>query len=242
MVQFGNEAISDDGQANREPDNGSQTVHKRFTQEPMVQLGNEVIVDDEQANREPDNGSQTVHKRFTQKPMVQPGNEAIADDEQANREPNNGSQTVHKRFTQEPMVHLGNEAIADDNQANRELENGSQTIHKHLIGKDNDEESFSEITFTRLIGNQRDIILAIYKNIQMNDHLTTKELTLDDISMLSGVNKKSLKNTLFRLVSAGYITRSDQKVGRGGWVKYQINSALKNEIKNIGIFTVAKKR
>ena len=76
----------------------------------------------------------------------------------------------------------------------------------------------------------------------MNDLLTTKELTLDEISILSGVNKKSLKNTLFRLISAGFIARSDQKIGRGGWVKYELNIGLKNEIKNIGVISIIKKR
>ena len=96
--------------------------------------------------------------------------------------------------------------------------------------------------FSQLIGNQRDLIIALYKNIQLNDSFTTKELTLDEISMLSGVNKKSLKNTLFRLVSAGLIIRSDQKLGRGGWVKYTIHPEIRDEIKNIGVFFMVKKR
>ena len=75
----------------------------------------------------------------------------------------------------------------------------------------------------------------------MNNSLTTKELTLDEIAMMTGVNKKSLKNTLFRLASNGYIFRADQKIGRGGWVKYRLNPALQDEIKNIGIMSVIKR-
>ena len=74
-----------------------------------------------------------------------------------------------------------------------------------------------------------------------NDLVTTTELTLDQIAMLSGVNKKSLKNTLFRLVSSGFISRSEQKIGRGGWVKYNLNPSLKEEIKKIGIISINKK-
>ena len=76
----------------------------------------------------------------------------------------------------------------------------------------------------------------------MNDLLTTKELTLDEIAMIAGVNKKSLKNTLFRLTSAKYIIRTDQKIGRGGWVKYKLNHTLQDEIKNIGIFSASKRK
>jgi len=60
--------------------------------------------------------------------------------------------------------------------------------------------------------------------------------------MMAGVNKKSLKNTLFRLTSAGYIIRADQKIGRGGWVKYKLNAILHDELRNIGIFSTNKKR
>jgi predicted transcriptional regulator len=41
------------------------------------------------------------------------------------------------------------------------------------------------------------------------------------LSFLTGVNKNSLKNTLFRLSDAGLIIRPDQKVGRGGRGKYK---------------------
>ena len=132
--------------------------------------------------------------------------------------------------------------------AQAELNNGSQMVHNRIIDNSslepdkNKDLSLPVIEFSQLIGNQRDLVLALYKNIQMNDLFTTKELTLDEISMLSGVNKKSLKNTLFRLVSAGLITRSDQKLGRGGWVKYEIHSEIRDEIKNIGVFSIVKKR
>ena len=60
--------------------------------------------------------------------------------------------------------------------------------------------------------------------------------------ILAGVNKKSLKNTLFRLASTGYIIRAEQKIGRGGWVKYSLNSCLFEELNNIGVVYGLKKR
>ena len=152
----------------------------------------------------------------------------------------NGSQIVHKRFTSSLAEPSCIKAKASASEINKGLENSSQMVHYHPI--EDQRRELSLIKFSRLIGNQRDIVVALYKNIYMNDSVTTKELTLDELSILSGVNKKSLKNTLFRLNNAGFIIRSDQKLGRGGWVKYSLNSLLNEEIKNIGILSNIKKK
>jgi hypothetical protein len=57
------------------------------------------------------------------------------------------------------------------------------------------------------------------------------------ISDLAGVNQKSLKNTLFRLPSAGVIIRADQK---GGWVKYQLSPDPINEIQQNDFLALSK--
>ncbi|MCX7091625.1 MAG: hypothetical protein NTU48_09275 [Legionellales bacterium] len=121
---------------------------------------------------------------------------------------------------------------------NHEQNNGSQTVHI----KTDKPELDQVIKFSKLGGIQRDVIIAFYKCIQLNDLHTTKELTLDEISILAGVNKKSLKNTLFRLASTGYIIRAEQKIGRGGWLKYSLNSCLFEELNNIGVVYGLKKR
>jgi predicted transcriptional regulator len=84
------------------------------------------------------------------------------------------------------------------------------------------------------------IVIALYKNIRMNKSDITEELTLEMISDLAGVNQKSLKNTLFRLTSAGVIIRADQKVGRGGRVKYQLSPDLMNEIQQNDFLALSK--
>ncbi|WP_028389170.1 hypothetical protein [Legionella fairfieldensis] len=84
--------------------------------------------------------------------------------------------------------------------------------------------------------NQREIVIALYKNMRVNKAEITEELTLEAISNLTGVNKKSLKNTLFRLTNAKVISRVDQKIGRGGRVKYQINPSIINEIQQKDFF------
>jgi len=216
---------------------GSQMVHKRFTSDEADVASGEDQISTILAGSEPLNGSQMVHKRFTSDEADVASGEDQISNIPVGSEPLNGSQMVHKRLiSDEADVASGEDQISNIPVGSEPL-NGSQMVHKRFTSDAliiNKEENVI-ISFSRLIGNQRDLVLALYKNIHMNDFLTTKELTLDEIAISSGVNKKSLKNTLFRLVSAGCISRVDQKVGRGGWVKYDLNLSLKNEIKNMGI-------
>ncbi len=174
-----------------------------------------------------DNALQTVHIK-TDKTGVYP----------ADSSENNGSQTVHKRFTDAEELTSRHQEKQGISSFNHEQNNGSQTVHR----KTDKIELDQVIKFSKLGGIQRDVIVAFYKCIQLNDLYTTKELTLDEISILAGVNKKSLKNTLFRLASTGYIIRAEQKIGRGGWVKYSLNSCLSEELNNIGVVYGLKKR
>ena len=171
-------------------------------------------------------GSQLVHKQFTDSDpkLIDPlslGTEQIRKDDFIN-----GSQLVYKQFTDsdpkliDPLS-LGTEQIRKD-----DFINGSQSKL----------ETPPRICFSKLVGNQREIIIALYKNMKINKSDTTDELNLESISKLTGINQKSLKNTLFRLSDAGIIARADQKIGRGGWVKYQLNAHIISEIQQKGIF------
>ncbi|WP_419421636.1 hypothetical protein ACNVED_16810 (plasmid) [Legionella sp. D16C41] len=102
--------------------------------------------------------------------------------------------------------------------------------------------SEASTTFSRLVGVQREVIIALYKNMKVNKSDTTEELTLKMIANLAEVNYKSLKNTLFRLTSSGILSRVDQKSGRGGWVKYKINEQIVNELQETLLLSVKKSR
>ena len=232
---------------------GSQTVHERLIP-PGASLSASPqaarSLEDSERSR---HGSQMVHERSTSSGALLSDSPRTARALEDSEQLINGSQMVHERFTSPGA------SLSDSLRAARSLEdseqqiNGSQMVHKRFTPlvtntsrrADDDSnmvDSVNHRRLSRLIGNQRDIVLAIYKNIQMNDSFATKELTLDEISIISGVNKKSLKNTLFRLTSAGFIIRADQKNGRGGWVKYEMNPYLKDEIRNSGILSTTVKR
>jgi hypothetical protein len=73
------------------------------------------------------------------------------------------------------------------------------------------------VSLSKIVRNQREIVIALYKNIRINKSGITDEFSLEMISDLAGVNQKSLKNPLFRLTSAEVIIRVDQK-GRVGQI------------------------
>lgn len=125
----------------------------------------------------------------------------------------NGSQSVHKQFTKR-----------EDNLFSLPVEQKSSLVISEINN--------NECNFSSLVGIQRKIIIALYKNMKVNKSDTTEELTLETIANLAGVNHKSLKNTLFRLIKAGFLSRVEQKNGRGGWVKYKVNEKVVDEIKH----------
>ena len=207
--------------------------------------------DDQGTKHERLKGTLTVHERFTEQATLLSSDINTLDTHRVQSEPINGTQTVHERFTEQATLVLSDINLLNNYRVQPESGNGIQMVSNQHVRDDNQlrENSYSErdqkrsiISFSRLIGNQRNVVIAFYKSIQMNDYLTTRELTLDEIAISAGVNKKSLKNTLFRLSNAGFIIRAEQKVGRGGWVKYQLNQDLKNEIDNISIYSGARKK
>ena len=151
---------------------------------------------------------------------------------------------VHNRFTDnvsDPVIDRGSpteEMLKGNinNGAQLALDQATHTEKTKLNANISALEKPPKMCFSKLVGNQREIIIALYKNMRINKSDTTDELTLESISKLAGVNQKSLKNTLFRLSDAGLIIRSDQKIGRGGWVKYQLNANIIREIQQKEFF------
>jgi len=240
------------GEQNDRVINGSHAVHNGFTC-GSLELSSQMNRKDGEANNRVIYGSQMVHNGLTSDSL-----ELSSQMNQADGEPNdrliNGSQTVHNGFTSETLE-LSSEMNQADGEPNDRVINGSQTVHNgftsHTIDPLNSQvkqtetiptelnasmEKLPKISFSRLVGNQREIIIALYKNMKINKSDATGELTLESISKLAGVNQKSLKNTLFRLSNAGLIFRSDQKIGRGGWVKYKVNPHIIREIQEKEFF------
>ncbi len=84
--------------------------------------------------------------------------------------------------------------------------------------------------FLSLCGVQKKIILALYKNCRILGSKTTESLTVEAIAHLANCNKKSVKTSVKRLKEKGFIIIESYKDGRGGWVRYQLNGKLYNDI------------
>ena len=185
---------------NNKENNGSQTVHKKFTNG-----SNQIIIDDNNNLQTPSEQVGSILSLGSENNT----NDSLNEETEINLNSiDNSSQMVHKWFTNERD---GVESVTD------------KLLSLESKVKQHDDEKKLLTSFSKIIGNQREIVIALYKNMRINKSDTTEELTLETIATLTGVNPKSLKNTLFRLTSAGGLIRPDQKVGRGGWVKYQIN-------------------
>lgn len=180
-------------------------------------------------------GSQSVHNRSAENDTLDfatSNHKEIQKNESLNKknwqvkqgharinEANNGSQKVHNQFTANE-INLPKKIMVDE------------TISANT--------SKSGFSFSRLVGNQREIIISLYKNMRVNKTDVTEELTLEMIANLASVNQKSLKNTLFRLTKAGFLSRVEQKNGRGGWVKYKINNQIIRELEQKNFFVALK--
>ncbi|STY82936.1 Uncharacterised protein [Legionella quateirensis] len=220
--------------------NGSQSVHSSSKQYQLQTIvhANSVL------NHNTNNGSQLVHEQSLIQQTVPVANPSIHANSVLNHNTNNGSQLVHEQSLIQQTVPVANPSVHANSVLNHNTNNGSQLVHekvnnlasKTLEDQDIVLEKNPQISFSKLVGNQRAIIIALYKNIKINKSDTTDELTLESISKLTQVNQKSLKNTLFRLNNAGILIRADQKVGRGGWVKYKINTQIIREIQQKEFF------
>ena len=224
--------------------NGSQSVHNQFTDNASDPLNNQMNQIAKGLEDNITNGSQSVHNQFTDNVSVPLHDQMNQIEKGLEDNINNGSQSVHNRFTDnvsDPVIDRGS---LTEEMLKGNINNGAQLALDQVTHTEKTElnanisalEKPPKMCFSKLVGNQREIIIALYKNMRFNKSDTTDELTLESISKLAGVNQKSLKNTLFRLSDAGLIIRSDQKIGRGGWVKYQLNANIIREIQQKGFF------
>ncbi|HAU0311393.1 TPA: hypothetical protein JBF89_13170 [Legionella pneumophila] len=162
-----------------------------------------------------DNDDSMVHKRST---IINENKEK------------NGPQTESKWSTNGPQHEIYYSDFDQDKALKEKVgqylgsnSNGPQTVHE-LKNKKN--ASSIRYRFEDLVGNQRKLVVTIYRNMKMNDQKQTEELTLESIANFSGINISSVKNTLYRLTQSKILTRVDQKNGRGGWVKYSLSEDM----------------
>ena len=190
--------------------NGSQMVHPQNSSDlqsfpnnqtngsqtvPPLSIFNQTAMDI--------NGSQTVHSQNSSDFQLSLNNRLIS------------SQTVHKWFTKPDT---------NGSQNQTQMVHFSQKVHKPITEPiTNSSQMVHDFTdFSSLPTVQRDILKALWISANINGSRTTSRLTLSYISESAKVNKKSLKNSIWRLKQKGFLKTKTIKEGRGGWVVYEI--------------------
>jgi predicted transcriptional regulator len=84
--------------------------------------------------------------------------------------------------------------------------------------------------FSSLTGIQKKIIIFLYENCKILRSKITSSLSIEHIAEQCKITKISVKKSIQRLEKKEIIIRSNFKVGRGGWSKYEIANTTFQEI------------
>jgi len=85
--------------------------------------------------------------------------------------------------------------------------------------------------FTELSGNERKILIELYKNCRKNRHEITDPLTISHITDISEVTAGSIKNSIRRLINKSFIEKThSKKGGRGAIAQYRILNNVYQDI------------
>jgi len=90
-----------------------------------------------------------------------------------------------------------------------------------------------KISFSSLVGLQRNILLTIFSSSKTSRTKTTEPLTLEFISNEAKTTNKSTKTAIQRLIKKGFMKTEEYKNGRGGWCKFSIPDFLYQELLNL---------
>lgn len=102
--------------------------------------------------------------------------------------------------------------------------NPTQTIHKP------DTDLITNHSISMLTGLQRAMLFLVYNECQNSRSKVTEPLTLEYIEKALKISIGSIKTTIKRLIEKGILNRAEFKIGRGGWVKYELPDNIYREM------------
>ncbi len=89
---------------------------------------------------------------------------------------------------------------------------------------------YQEIHFLKLSGNRKKILETVFFLCQKNGSLTTGPLSRDSFENLTGIDGEVIRVTCNRLVSEGYLQKTESKRGAGGFLVFEINHLVYSQI------------
>jgi biotin operon repressor len=88
----------------------------------------------------------------------------------------------------------------------------------------------TNVSFSELVGLQRNILIFIYQECQRTRSKTTESLTLEYIAESLETTPGSVRTSIQRLEAKGSLIKTAYKNGRGGWSKYELPNDIHQDI------------
>ena len=146
-------------------------------------------------------------------------------------------QTGNKSGTNKEQIR-NNKKPVNQNWEQSGYTTGNKQGNKPGTNKEQTGNKASEnISFSGLVGLQRNIIIFIYYECKNSRSKVTGTLTLEHIAKSIECSTETAKTTLKRLKKKGCLMRVESKNGRGGWSQYELpdniyHEVLRNETEN----------
>lgn len=86
-------------------------------------------------------------------------------------------------------------------------------------------------SFSRFVGLQRAILVYVYELCVRERSFMTPPIFNREVAQMFGASEETVKNAFKRLCAAGALSRSEYKVGRGGWSTYELQRSLHEQIR-----------
>jgi predicted transcriptional regulator len=137
-----------------------------------------------------------------------------------NKEITNRQQRDNKRITE-----ISKKIKTDNKQVTKriteQITNEQQTDNKQITIH----------SFESLVGNEKNLLLLIFKECLRIGSLISPEITLSHVHECLKISTGVAKVVIHRLVKKGFIKRETSKTGRGGWIKFSIQKELYQDLR-----------
>jgi hypothetical protein len=132
----------------------------------------------------------------------------------------NGQQTDNKE-----ILKISSKTETDNKQVTKRI------TKQITIEQQTDNKRITKCGFESLVGNEKNLLLLIFKECLRVGSLISPEITLSHIYESIEVHPGVAKMVIHRLVKKGVIRREISKTGRGGWIKFSIQKELYQDLR-----------
>lgn len=200
------------------------------------------LLDDEETSSQPvafspqsDNKQRTLHEPKLSQSEASLFTEEFATTKTDNKEITNGYQSDNTSKEKE----ITNRQQSDNKEITKKqakFKTDNKQVTKQIteqitIEQQTDNKRITKCSFESLVGNEKNLLLLIFKECLRVGSLISPEITLSHIHERLEISSGVAKMVIHRLVKKGVITRETSKTGRGGWIKFSIEKELYQDLR-----------